>query len=115
MWKITVFYISIPESFGECTNFENYGCYRAGQGLGVDTHINPIASARLRSYERFSYRCVGNRNGAHLWPTIQLFNVCTSTVAVKSMCITTLWVLLSDMEEPKSELKCQSAIGYGQV
>jgi len=38
--------------YGTCTNANNGGCYRLGQGYN---NIPPIMSARLRSYRRFSY------------------------------------------------------------
>ncbi len=39
--------------YGRCTRDDNAGCYKVGQS---DAIINPIASARLRSYNCFSFR-----------------------------------------------------------
>jgi len=44
--------LDLVDLYGTCTNANNGGCYRLGEGYN---NIPPIMSARLRSYRRFSY------------------------------------------------------------
>jgi len=58
--------------YGTCTNDDNWGCYRTG----ATSNIPPTMSARLRSYQRFSFlwgRVVISAKmpvGDWLWPAI---------------------------------------------
>lgn len=64
--------LDIEDLYGACTNPENDGCYRSG----TDRNIPPVMSARLRSFERFSFkygRAVVRAKmpvGDWMWPAI---------------------------------------------
>lgn len=77
--------VLLPAMYGRCTMSENNGCYRDATIHGF---IQPTMSARLRSFERFSFRFgkmefrAKKPSGDWLWPGRSLldltsgFNVC---------------------------------------
>ena len=64
--------LDVAANYGSCTNSDNNGCYRTG----ANGDIPPVMSARLRSYQRFSFtwgRVVVSAKmpvGDWLWPAI---------------------------------------------
>jgi hypothetical protein len=64
--------LDVTALYGTCTNSDNNGCYRTGAA----GNIPPVMSARLRSYQRFSYtwgRAVVRAKmpvGDWMWPAI---------------------------------------------
>jgi len=70
--------LNVVNLYGRCTNSDNGGCYRAGTGAGGAGDIPPTMSARLRTFEKFSFRygrvviSAKMPVGDWLWPAIWL-------------------------------------------
>jgi len=70
--------LNVWDLYGTCTNNDNGGCYRSGNLAGGPGDIPPVMSARLRTFQRFSFtygRVVISAKmpvGDWLWPAMWL-------------------------------------------
>jgi len=70
--------LNVWDLYGTCTNEDNGGCYRAGNLAGGAGDIPPVMSARVRTFQKFSFtygRVVISAKmpvGDWLWPAMWL-------------------------------------------